>query len=211
MIVSRRNERVERDGKDLIRTFICIEVPQTVKERIESLQRTLRQNNAQISWVKPSNIHLTIKFLGDVPLSKIDSVRECVERAAKGLSEFDIEVSTTGCFPSARNPRVLWVGLGNLPDGLKQLHANVESELAREGFPREQKRFSPHLTIGRVRSPQNAARTAEDLIAQGFEPETFRATEVIVMRSELNSSGSIYTPQATIKLGTEELLTDVTQ
>ena len=203
--MSRRNERVEPGDKDSIRTFICIEVPQTVKEQIESLQRRLRQNNAQISWVKPSNIHLTIKFLGDVRRSKIESVRDSVERAAKGLSEFDIEVSTAGCFPSARNPRVLWVGLGNLPDGLKQLHANVETELAREGFPREQKRFSPHLTIGRVRSPQNAARTAEDLIAQGFEPETFRATEVIVMRSELNSSGSIYTPQAIIKLGSEEL------
>ncbi|HKS42883.1 MAG TPA: RNA 2',3'-cyclic phosphodiesterase [Blastocatellia bacterium] len=209
--MSRRNERVEPGSRDSIRTFICIEVPQTVKERIESLQRMLRINNAQISWMKPSNIHLTIKFLGDVPLSKTESVRDSVERAAKGSGEFDIEVSTTGCFPSARSPRVLWVGLGNMPDGLKQLHANVESELARAGFPREQKRFSPHLTIGRVRSPQNAARTAEDLIAQGFAPETFRATEIIVMRSELNSSGSIYTPQAIIKLGTGELLTDVTQ
>ncbi len=200
--MSRPNERVE---PDTIRTFICIEVPRAIKERIESLQLALRRNNAQISWVKPSNIHLTIKFLGDVPLSKIESLCDSVERAAKGLSEFDIEVSTAGCFPSARSPRVLWVGLGNMPDGLKQLHANVESELARAGFPREQKRFSPHLTIGRVRGPQNAAQTAEDLIAQGFAQETFRATEVIVMRSELNSSGSIYTPQAIIKLGSDEL------
>jgi len=202
LTVSRSNERVERDT---IRTFICIEVPRAIKERIESLQRSLRRNNAQISWVKPSNIHLTIKFLGDVPLSKIESLCDSVERAANGLNEFDIEVSTAGCFPSARSPRVLWVGLGNMPDGLKQLHANVESELARAGFPREQKRFSPHLTIGRVRGSQNAAQTAEDLIAQGFAQETFRATEVIVMRSELNSSGSIYTPQAIIKLGSDEL------
>ena len=199
--MSRENKLV---GRDSIRTFICIEVPPQIKERIDSLQRALRMNNAQISWVKPSNIHLTIKFLGDVPLSKIDSVRDSLGRAAKGVSQFEIEVSGAGCFPSARNPRVLWVGLSDLPDGLKQLHSNIESELAREGFPREQKRFSPHLTIGRVRSPQNAARTAEDLIAQGFEPETFRAREVIVMRSELNSSGSIYTPQAVIKLGPEE-------
>lgn len=199
--MSRRNERAERGSRDLIRTFVCIEVPRSIKDRIESLQRALRINNAQVSWVKPSNIHLTIKFLGDVPSSKIESVRGAVERAATGLGEFDIEVSTAGCFPSARSPRVLWVGLGNMPDSLKQLHSNVEVELAREGFPREQKRFSPHLTIGRVRSPQNAARTAEDLIATGFEPETFRATEIIVMRSDLNSSGSIYTPQAILKLG----------
>jgi RNA 2',3'-cyclic 3'-phosphodiesterase len=202
LIVSRRSERAAPEGGDLIRTFVCIEVPRAIKDRIENLQRALRTNNAQISWVKPSNIHLTIKFLGDVPSSKIESVRGAVERAATGLSEFDVEVSTAGCFPSARSPRVLWVGLGGMPDGLKQLHSNVEAELAREGFPREQKRFSPHLTIGRVRGPQNAARTAEDLIATGFEPETFRAAEIIVMRSDLNSSGSIYTPQAVVKLGT---------
>lgn len=202
MIVSRRNERVEHGGSDSIRTFVCIEVPRAVKERIESLQQTLRRNSAGISWAKPSNIHLTIKFLGDVPLSKIDSVRGGVERAADGVSAFDIEVSTAGCFPSARSPRVLWVGLGGIPDLLKQLHSNVESELACEGFPREPKRFAPHLTIGRVRSAQNAERTAADLMARGFEPQTFRATEVILMRSELNASGSIYTPLATIKLGT---------
>jgi 2'-5' RNA ligase len=201
LIVSRRNEQVDRAGRDSIRTFVCIEVPRTIKGRIENLQRALRINNAQISWVKSSNIHLTIKFLGDVPSSKIGSVCEAVERAATGLSEFDIEVSGSGCFPSARSPRVLWVGLGNMPDNLKRLHSNIEGELERAGFPREQKRFSPHLTIGRVRNQQNATQTAEDLIAAGFEPETFRATEIIVMRSDLNSSGSIYTPQAIIGLG----------
>ncbi|MGA9771875.1 MAG: RNA 2',3'-cyclic phosphodiesterase [Blastocatellia bacterium] len=199
--MNRQNEGVESASPDSIRTFICIEVPHAIKERIESLQRALRINDAKISWVRPSNIHLTMKFLGDVPRSKIESVCDGVERAAEGVNQFDIEISTTGCFPSARNPRVFWVGTGALPEGLKQLHLNIESELAHEGFPREQKRFSPHLTIGRVRSPQNAAQTAEALIAREFGPETFRATEIIVMRSELNSSGSIYTPQAIIKLG----------
>jgi 2'-5' RNA ligase len=198
LTVSRRNEQ---GGEGLIRTFVCIEVPRAIKGRVEDLQRALRANDAQVSWVKPSNIHLTIKFLGGVPQSKVAGVCEAVGRAAAVSGEFDIEVGGAGCFPSARSPRVLWVGLGNMPEGLRQLHSNIESELAREGFPREQKRFSPHLTIGRVRGPQNAARTADDLIGRGFEPETFRATEVIVMRSDLNPSGSTYTPQATIRLG----------
>lgn len=187
-------------AKNEIRTFICIEVPETIKQRIAILQQDLRRSDAQISWVKPSNIHLTLKFLGDVPASKVEGIQLAVERAASSLEEFEIEVGSAGCFPTPRNPRVLWVGLTDLPDSLKQLHASIEAELAREGFPRESKRFSPHLTIGRVRAPKGAARVAEDLIARGFEPEQFRAREVIVMRSDLNSKGSIYTPLATIHL-----------
>ena len=202
--MKQRNEtgrRATGGSSDSVRAFICIEVPGSIKKRIESLQQSLKKNAAQISWVKPSNIHLTVKFLGDIPASSIETVRGAVERASRPVDEFEIEIGGAGCFPSPRSPRVLWVGLSRLPEELKQLQSNVENELAREGFPREQKRFSPHLTIGRVRSQPNAAQTAEDLIAAGFEPESFRATEIIVMRSELNAAGSIYTPQATIKLG----------
>lgn len=190
----------ERGGRDAIRAFICIEVPATIKERIASLQEGLRGGGARTSWVKPSNIHLTLKFLGDVPAAKMETVRLAVERAASPISGFVVGVEGAGCFPSPRNPRVLWVGLACIPESLKQLHAAIEDALAREGFPRESKPFSPHLTIGRIRDPKGASRVAEDLIASGFEPETFQAREVILMRSDLNPEGSIYTPQAAIRL-----------
>jgi 2'-5' RNA ligase len=196
--MSERSETAERRAKDAIRTFICIEVPETIKERIAGLQQQLRKGDAQVSWVKPSNIHLTIKFLGDVPASKIETIRLAVERAVSSINKFEIEVGATGCFPSPRSPRVLWAGLSNLPESLKQLHASIEDELAREAFAREPKRFSPHLTIGRVRDPKGATRVAEDLMARGFEPEAFQARELILMRSDLNPKGSIYTPQAII-------------
>ncbi|PYT09516.1 MAG: RNA 2',3'-cyclic phosphodiesterase, partial [Acidobacteria bacterium] len=121
-------------------------------------------------------------------------------RAVTGISPFEIEVSGAGCFPSPRNPRVLWVGFSAVPEALKQLYANLEDELAREGFPREKRKFSPHLTIGRIRSPHNSALVAESLIATGFTSETFDATEIIVMRSDLKPTGSIYTRQAVIGL-----------
>jgi 2'-5' RNA ligase len=199
--MSRENERAARGKKDSIRTFVCVEVPRTIKDRVEALQRSLKRDDAQVSWVKPANIHLTIKFLGDVPAHRVEAVRRCVERAAASLTEFEIQVAGAGCFPSPRSPRVLWVGLGPLPESLGRLHANVEDELAREGFPRERKPFSPHLTIGRVRGPRYAAAVAEGLIAAGFEPESFRAREIVVMRSDMSPSGSVYTPQAVIKLG----------
>jgi 2'-5' RNA ligase len=94
----------------------------------------------------------------------------------------------------------LWIGFSELPDALKQLYANLEDELAREGFAREKRKFSPHLTIGRLRGPKNAAHLAEALIASGFNAEAFKANEVIIMRSDLKPTGSIYTAQAVINL-----------
>jgi len=188
-------------AKDVIRTFVCIEIPQSIKDRIGELQNELRKSGVSVSWTKPSNVHLTLKFLGGVPVARIEAVSNAVERAASGVSPFEIEVSGTGCFSSVRNPRVLWVGLSNVPDTMNQLYSNIESELEREGFAREKRKFSPHLTIGRIRVPGTGASVAEQLIAGGFAPELFTATEVIVMRSDLKPTGAIYTPQATIKLG----------
>jgi RNA 2',3'-cyclic 3'-phosphodiesterase len=187
-------------GGGAIRTFLCIEIPDTIKARIGDLQRALKQIEARVSWVKPENIHLTLKFLGAVPASRIPSVCEAVSRAASHNSTFEVEVSGTGCFPSVRNPRVLWVGLTNLPNELRQLHKNLEDELAGRGFPRDSKRFAPHLTIGRIRSPEGAPIVARELIEVGFESALAPATRVIVMRSDLRPTGSLYTPQALIEL-----------
>lgn len=196
-----REERASRlKDTAAVRTFVCVEVPAEIRARLEALQRLLRRPDVPISWVKPANIHLTIKFLGDVPASRIEHVGRAVERACQPIPPFDLTVAGAGCFPAAKSPRVLWVGLQPLPDELRRLHANLEAELAREGFAREAKRFAPHLTIGRVRDPLKARQTVAELLAAGFAAETYRAEEVIVMRSELNPAGSIYTPQAKVRL-----------
>ena len=196
--MSRNEASREHRRANIIRTFICIEIPASIKERIDRLQNTLREIEAQVSWTKASNIHLTLKFLGDVETARINRVLKAVERASTGISPFEVEVSGAGCFPSPRSPRVLWVGIPVVPEALKHLYANIERELAREGFPREKRAFSPHLTIGRIRTSHNSALVADALIATGFTPETFDATEVIVMRSDLKPTGSIYTHQGVI-------------
>ncbi|MEW6211594.1 MAG: RNA 2',3'-cyclic phosphodiesterase [Acidobacteriota bacterium] len=184
-----------------VRTFICIEIPASIRRRIEELQRALRSADAQASWVRVANIHLTLKFLGDVERSRIERVIRAVEGAALEIDPFEIEVGGAGSFPSLKRPRVLWVGLTRVADELKRLHREIENRLAGSGFARDEKKFSPHLTIARLRSERNAARVAERLIETGFPSESFTAREVIVMRSELSAGGSIYTPLAAIKLG----------
>jgi 2'-5' RNA ligase len=192
--------RTGSEKMDTVRTFICIEIPASISERIGNLQTELKAVDAQVSWTKPSNIHLTVKFLGAVEPTRIQNVARAVQRAGLGINEFEIEISGAGCFPSTRNPRVLWIDLSEVPDALRQLYANLEDELDRQGFAREKRKFSPHLTIGRLRGPKNATLLAEMLTESGFKPERFTASEIIVMRSDLKPTGSIYTPQAVIKL-----------
>jgi len=198
--VSNKNKTRANEPGDTLRSFICIEIPESIKERIGRLQDALRAIDAQVSWTKPSNIHLTLKFLGNVEASRIARVSQSLERAANGMNSFEIDVSGAGCFPSARNPRVLWIGFSYVPEPLRQLYSNIEAELARQGFEQEKRKFSPHLTIGRVREPHNSAQLAEALIAGGFESEVFRATKVILMRSDLKPTGAVYTPQSVIPL-----------
>ena len=200
-LMSGKEKHAEERRDEPIRTFICIEIPEGLKTRIAALQRELKQIDSQVSWVKPDNIHLTLKFLGPVAQSRIAEVQQGVERAASSCSPFEVEVASTGCFPSPRGPRVLWVGLSRLTTQLRQLHQAIEDELSPSGFARESKPFSPHLTIGRVRSPRGAAEVAERLVARGFDAHKFSASQIIVMRSDLHPSGSVYTPQAVIQLG----------
>jgi 2'-5' RNA ligase len=185
---------------EAIRTFICIDIPASIKGRIEALQSGLRRIDAQASWVKAAHIHLTIKFLGDVPPSRIAGISEGTRRAIGSCSPFQVTVGGTGCFPSPRKPAVFWVGLPQIPEALKILHQAIEDELARDGFAREAKTFKPHLTIARLRNPRNARQLADAHLAQGFEEEDFTAKEVIVMRSQLSPQGSIYTPLDVIRL-----------
>ena len=149
--MSKTREGRDKEHSNTIRTFICIEIPESLKDRINKLQDALRKIEAQISWTKPSNIHLTLKFLGGVEASRIGQIRKALERAANGISPFEVEIGGTGCFPSPRSPRVLWVGVSNIPEPLRQLYSKIEDELSRQGFERETRKFSPHLTkIGRA-------------------------------------------------------------
>ena len=203
-MAERRESRGQRRA-DVVRTFVCIEIPGSIKQRIDRLQEELRRIKAQVSWAKPGNIHLTLKFLGDVEASRIDRVHKAVARAVTGIGPFRIEVEGAGCFPSPRSPRVLWIGLSQIPEALKQLSARIEDELAREGFPKEKRKFSPHLTIGRVKN--GAFKTAR-VFGKALEAEAKKIGRVAewescalhLMRSEMTPQGSIYTPMAHMDL-----------
>lgn len=178
--------------------FVAIELPETIRENLIMHARRLRElvPAAQASWSRPENIHLTLKFVGEIENARAAQLSEATARAAEQCSPFTIGVEGTGVFPPRGAPRVLWIGLIDADGGLGRLHASLEQECSRFGFEKENRPFKPHLTLARLRKPEHAKDLSEAHLEMRFEPEEFTASEVLVIRSELSSGGSKYTTVA---------------
>ena len=176
------------------RVFCAIEVPHHVRDLLlEHIQR-LRAcvPTAKASWSREPNIHLTLKFLGEIPTSSVANFSDAAALATTGVASFAIQCEHAGVFPNLRQPRVLWVGINDSSGTLQQLHAQLENEAARAGFAREGRPFHPHLTVARLRQPQDARALATAHQELGFEPVEFPVSELLVIRSELSGAGSKY-------------------
>jgi len=183
-----------------MRTFIAVELPEQIKKQIEVLQVPLKKTNAFVSWVKPGNIHITLKFLGEVPEEKIDEVFSATELALKGAKSFKMNLKGMGAFPDFRRPRVIWIGTGKGGEELSDMANKIEDEMEKIGYPKEKRKFSPHFTIGRVKSPKNIEKLVELVKSADFETEDIEVNEVTVMKSQLHPAGAIYTPLKKIPL-----------
>lgn len=183
---------------EAVRTFICLQLPAFARDRLASIQHRLRESGAQVSWVRLQNVHLTLKFLGSVPANRLQDVVEAVQRAAVPAPSIPLELSMLGCFPNRRAPRVVWAGLKQCPEELRKLQKRVEKELVATGFPAESRPFSPHFTLGRVRSGRNVGKLVAAMQSERLEPLRFEVAEVVVMASRLHPSGALYTPIARI-------------
>ena len=177
------------------RTFICLELPETIRAQAEALQGRLPGLGDKVRWVNPRNLHLTLRFLGEISRSQVDTVCLAVRCAAARVEAFPIHLSGTGCFPSPRRPRAFWIGVTEASD-ITRLFQAVEEELFCAGFPREARPFSPHLTLGRFRVDRSSPRLGALLAEAEFDAAPFLVTDVTVMKSELRKSGAVYTPLA---------------
>jgi len=179
-----------------LRTFIAIEVPGNIQSSITSAIAPLRDLLADsVKWVREGNIHLTLKFLGETPEEKIREIEAAVSRAAGCFAPIKAEVKGTGVFPDTRRPSVLWVGL-LAPPTLTELSSRIEQELAPLGFESDERPFSPHLTVGRLRRGARVPgkRLAAEL--ERLEAVTLGSMdirEIILMKSDLMPGGPVYT------------------
>jgi 2'-5' RNA ligase len=182
-----------------LRTFIAIELDQELRDKLRALQVRLngQVHPRSVRWVRPEGIHLTLKFLGDTPLDRIEGVKEALSRAAAGARPFTFSVGGLGCFPNARRPRVVWVGLQEVTGILFQLKRAVEEEVAPLGFPAEKRPFHPHLTLGRVnrRATKSEGREIGEIVATSAigTVDEMTVSAVTYIQSELLPSGAVYT------------------
>lgn len=176
------------------RVFCAIELPAEVRARLDDHVRRLRKEAPEVaaSWSRVENIHLTLKFFGNVDVNRIQKISEAAERAVKEFSTFHIRVGGTGVFPRPSRPQVLWIGVNDPSGQLMALQEKFENECAAEGFPKEDRAYRPHLTLARLRKPEGARQLAEAHLKMQFEPIQIEIDEVVLFRSELSPKGSRY-------------------
>ncbi|HID10750.1 MAG TPA: RNA 2',3'-cyclic phosphodiesterase [Candidatus Latescibacteria bacterium] len=177
-----------------VRTFVAVDISDEARRSVQDLEDELRRYRADVRWVAPENLHLTLKFLGEIEEERLEEVFFGVEEAVSGVGPFQMVLEGLGGFPGLGRPRVLWVGVSEGAGELRDLAERVEGSLERRGFPREGRPFSPHLTIGRVRQPSGRLGQLTAVMREkDFGPEEVRVEEVKVMKSELMPSGAVYT------------------
>jgi RNA 2',3'-cyclic 3'-phosphodiesterase len=179
---------------DMIRTFVAVEASEAVRRRAEELIDALRVAGADVKWVERQNMHLTLKFLGDVPSRDIPEVCRAVQSAVAAAQPLELHLRGAGAFPSAGRPRTVWLGAAEGEEELAAVQHQVDLALRKLGHPKEDRRFEPHLTLGRVRGGGSTIAELGRLLKQhaAFDAGHFQIAEAIVFSSRLTAKGPIY-------------------
>ncbi len=185
-----------------IRTFVGVELPPDIRQRATELVKKLQATEATVRWVESHNLHLTLKFLGDVAMDESAEICDVVQAAVEELPPFDIELFGAGAFPTGDRPRTVWLGVGQGTEQMVELHDQVEQSLLPLGFRKEGRRFRPHITLGRVRhSPEQIAELGQLLQAfTEFSGGIMQVNEVTVFSCQLERTGPTYEPLGHVEL-----------
>jgi len=176
-----------------IRTFIAVAASHEVRQGALRLIETLRPAAGDVKWVEAENLHWTMQFLGDVDERDIPEVCEAIAKAAEEIEPFDVETRGAGAFPSADRPRTLWIGAGQGERNMSVLHAAIERRLKKRGYRGEERRFVPHITLGRARGKGRPHSLTTELAAMAdYDAGTMLVDEVTVYASELGRDGPEY-------------------
>jgi len=185
-----------------VRLFIAVPVPKAIKENISKLQADLKEliSGKKIRWVNPENIHLTLKFLGETDPSKIEKIKKIIAESIEKLSEFDVSIAAGGVFPSKSRPRVLWVGCIDKNENIINIKNKLDKKLKPLGYEIEKKKFTAHLTLGRVKNPNSISRCIEKLVSGETNFGKLQVQEIQLIVSILSPKGAQYRIVESIKL-----------
>ena len=187
---------------DEIRAFVAIKLPANIVSYLGQLVDSYQQINPgqAIRWVKSENIHLTLKFLGNTPTNKLPELYREIDLVCANTPTFNIHLTTLGCFPNQKRPRVIWVGLDSDTSWLANLHQSIEESVVALGWKSETRKFHPHLTLGRVKN----SRAISDVRfpwGQAVDAKSFAVNSIHVFESQLQPSGAVYSVRHVSPLG----------
>jgi 2'-5' RNA ligase len=171
-----------------MRTFIATEIPEVQKINVWEFILSQKKDSLPIKWVAYENLHITLKFIGEIDERKLDSIKSALNTVSSKTKCFKMQLENPGCFPNLRNPRVLWIGVSIGAEHLIKLADELEDSLTQCGIKKEEKKFHPHLTIGRIK----AFCKVDNIINKTFATEPFDVKEFILFKSTLLSSGPVY-------------------
>jgi 2'-5' RNA ligase len=185
-----------------IRTFIAIELTRGLRDRLTALQQELASAAPGVKWVESENLHVTLQFLGEVDDRDIPAVCRAVQGAVGDVPAFAMSVEGLGCFPNTRRPRVLWIGTGRGTQEVVAIHDALDGPLQETGcYRREERRYTPHVTLGRLKGDVPGGRLGPALAGhQGWKAGELTVAEIHVMGSELTPQGPVYTVLSRAKL-----------
>ncbi len=190
-------------GMSNVRTFVAIELPPEVVDKLLHLQESLRGCGARVRWARPDGMHLTVKFLGDVEFEKAGEISAVLKEAVADIEPFRVNVRGAGTFPKGGGaPRVVWAGVEGGEESLQKIYKRLNERLSRFGVRYEKRRFSPHITVGRVKSPAGAGRLVQ--LVRDQADKVFGEVEIeelVFFMSELTGEGPVYTVLARIPFG----------
>ena len=185
--------------KNRLRTFIAVSLSSSILAGIEKLVRALRTDFGDVRWVEPSNLHVTLKFLGDVPLNDLPQLIRAVTQCASRIDSFDLTFQGIGAFPNKDSPKTIWIGCREGSEELIRLADGIDASLFSIGYPKEARRFSPHLTIGRAKKPEQDLMSVFDMQKDRLFGSC-SIGEIQIFSSELTRRGPIYDELAVIPL-----------
>ena len=189
-----------------IRTFIAVDISKAIRDRVVALQETLARASSEVKWVEPENLHVTLLFLGEVDAREVPDVCRVVADGCRDQAPFAMSVERVGCFGNPRRPRTLWVGVGAGTQELCALHDTLEPPLLELGcYRREERKYTPHITLGRVKSDRPSDKLAAALHTHaGWKGGETLVRELLVMSSVLTPKGPEYTVLSRARLGAGE-------
>ena len=176
------------------RLFVAVEINEETRKKLAEFQSNLKKAGADISWVAPENIHITLKFIGYIDEGKLDTVTDIIKNSVTHINPFNLSCVGAGVFPTQKNPRVIFAQVLDTDGALAKIHERLDNQLVALGVAHEERKFEVHITVGRIKTRRNVWKLMESMNSySGFKFGSEHITQVVLMKSELSPQGPAYT------------------